>query len=333
MTGGSSKFNFMDNKLISVIKMIPYIKVVIILLIFSLLIIYIMSRFKIKKPVTGAGVARAIGNIKKMNRYDRNIMRAEKSIAKFKNFVNKTPFRLADHKREYWQYNIDRIGWKIPGGKKELAADELNGIIVTIGFGMFCVSMLVLIILNISVGLLLVMTTILCTNILPMLYIRLKVAELDKEISDNFLSMYLMLHYTLLQNAGTSIKKILLGYKNTTHSKEMHKFIEKAVYNIDTFGSMKAPDKIAEAYREIPEVRKLMRLLVQVETGGDVKAELMGFHKELTQKADFIIQDNKKKLLIKLDAVMMLMYPLIGEAVILAMSVYFKDMGSMFSIF
>lgn len=87
------------------------------------------------------------------------------------------------------------------------------------------------------------------------------------------------------------------SYQKTTDSEEMKHFVDVCVHYIDTYGEYDATRHIAKAYREIPEVAKLMRLIRQANEGGDVKAELIGFRNELLNARRHAIENRMNKLI------------------------------------
>ena len=136
-----------------------------------------------------------------------------------------------------------------------------------------------------------------------------------------------MIHYVLMASSQTPLEGIMKSYQKTTDSEEMKHFVDVCVHYIDTYGEYNATNYIAKAYREIPEVAKLMRLIRQANEGGDIKAELLGFRKELLDAKRYTIEKKMKKLVDMGRAQFNILMPVLIQAVLSAMSIYFEDLG------
>lgn len=77
----------------------------------------------------------------------------------------------------------------------------------------------------------------------------------------------------------------------------MKHFVDVCIHYIDTYGEYEATRYISKAYREIPQVAKLMRLIRQANEGGDIKAELIGFRTELLNARKYEIEKRMNKLI------------------------------------
>ena len=162
---------------------------------------------------------------------------------------------------------------------------------------------------------------------MPMMFVRQTVKAKDDEIRENFSDFYLMIHYVLLAGAKTPLASIMKSYAKTTDSKEMQSMVGVCVHFIDTYGEYEATRYISKAYREIPVMGKLMRLIRQANEGGDVEAELMGFRKELLDEKRYAIEKRMDKLIARARASFNLLMPILFQAVLSAMSIYLSDMG------
>jgi hypothetical protein len=70
-----------------------------------------------------------------------------------------------------------------------------------------------------------------------------------------------------------------------------------------------------------------MRLIRQANEGGDVRAELVGFRTELLEARKYAIQKRMEKLVMKAKASFNILVPILIQAVISAMAIYFEDLS------
>ena len=72
---------------------------------------------------------------------------------------------------------------------------------------------------------------------------------------------------------------------------------------------------------------KLMRLIRQNNDGGDVRAELIGFRNELLSAKKYAIRKRMEKLILKANRSFNILLPILVQAIISAMAIYFKDIS------
>ena len=186
---------------------------------------------------------------------------------------------------------------------------------------------------NLTVAVLVCILTFLLGSTVPFAAIRSKVKTKDNEIVENFADFYLMLHYVLLANANTPLSGIMQSFDKTTDSLEMHRFVDSCTHYIDTYGEYEATGYITKEFREIAEVGKLMRLIKQANSGGDVRSELLNFRTELLNAKKYAIEVRMNKLITKARASFSMLYIVLIQAIISAMAIYFDDLGVMGSLF
>jgi hypothetical protein len=296
------------------------------------MIAVILKIFNIKSPFKSKGISRELDYMEKVKQHDLSIMRANRAMAWITNLIARTPFNLSASSEDYWQYNLNRAGIKIPGGARLIRAREFNAIIVFIAGCCLAVEILIMLFANQLLGTILMIATIVVAATTPMMMVRTIVKDKDQEIRDNFSDYYLMLHYVLLANAKTPLAGIMKSYSKTTSSKEMQRYIDSCIHYIDTYGEYEATRYIAKDFREIPEVGKLMRLIRQANEGGNVEAELMGFRTELIKAKQYALERRMNKLIAKARASFNILMPILIQAVISAMSIYMSDLGVASSI-
>ena len=323
----NSNSPYLDNDLIQQFNYIPIVKFLLALLILFLMVVVILRIFNIKSPFKGKGITRELDYMEKIRKHDLSVMRANKMMAWMANFIARTPLTLNNTSKEYWEYNLDRAGVRIPGGARLIKAQEFYGVITFAAICCAAVSLFVLVFLNSIVGWILLITVVVTASTMPMAIIRSIVREKDLEIKENFADYYLMLHYVLISSASTPLEGIMKSYAKTTSSKEMQRYIDACVHYIDTYGEYDATRYIAKDFREIPEVGKLMRLIRQANEGGEIEAELLGFRNELLKAKQYAIEKRMERLIMKARASFNLLMPILVQAILSAMAIYISDLG------
>lgn len=332
-TGEKSKFNYMDNNLISQISMLWWVRILIVIIIAIALILLFMHVFRFKSVFKGAGITRALEHMTRVKKHDEKIIRLNRMLVNLKDIVELTPFKLDKQKKEYLQYNITRCGIRTPGDMRDLTAEEFNALIMLCKAISVVLGILTTLFISIPVGFLFIILALFALNMFPMLILRSMVNNKDDEIRKNFSDFYLMIHYTLMANASTSLANLMRSYDKTTDNAEMHKFVSACIHNIETYGEYEATTYIAREYREIPEVGKLMRLIKQANEGGEVKTELIGFRQELLNARKYAIEKAGDKLVQRGQWSFNLLMPVLVQAIISAMSIYFGDIFGSLSLF
>lgn len=318
---------FMNNELIRLYQVLPIILAIIFVIILVIMIRIIMNMYNVKTIRRGRGITNELEYIDKVRRRDASIIRWNKLISRAKNIVESSIFRTDKVNKEYTEYNIERAGLKIPGGTRYLTAEEFNAIVVSISALVVMVSILVGLFANYMIGIVMIIFTIVVANTMPMIYIRNIVKARDDEIRENFSDFYLMIHYVLLAGAKTPLVGIMKSYAKTTDSKEMIRMVDTCTHYMDTYGEYEGATYISKAYREIPVMGKLMRLIRQANDGGDVSNELMGFRTELLNEKRYSIERRTDKLINRARASFNLLMPILFQAILSAMSIYLSDMG------
>lgn len=324
---GNNSSPYLDNTLVRLFDSLPYVKFVIYILILLIMAVVILKLFRIKSPFKGRGIVSELNYIEQVKKRDASILRANKLMNWATNLVENSPFCLAKSQVEYWQYNITRANIRIPGKTRVMKAVEFNAIVQLITFCACCVGLIIVVLANVMLGWTLIIFTIVCSNFIPMAFLRQTVKAKDMEIQENFADYYLMLHYVLIANANTPLEGIMRSFAKTTNSKEMKHYIDVCIHYIDTYGEYESTRHIAKDYRELPEVGKLMRLIRQANEGGNIEAELIGFRTELLNAKRYAISKRMDRLVMKARASFNILMPVLVQAVISAMSIYWSDLG------
>lgn len=318
---------YLDHELIQQLNAIPLIRILIIIAIFVIMIRLIMNIFNVRTLKKGRGITNELNYIIKVRKYDARVIQYNKLIARVTKFVEHSPFRMNNSETEYLEYNIRRANVRIPGGSRVYKGSEFHAMVVFISFCICLVGLFVTVFANYIIGIMIIISTIVLSGTLPMMILRGIVKDKDLEIKENFADFYLMLHYVLLANSKTPLVSVMKSYAKTTDSTEMIHLVDVCIHYMDTYGEYEGTTHISNAYREIPLIGKLMRLIRQKLAGADVDTELMGFRKELLDAKRYAIEKRTDKLINRAKASFNLLMPILFQAVLSAMSIYFSDMG------
>ena len=324
-SNNSNKFYYMDTGLMALLSSIGIVRIIITILILYIAVIVIMNTLKIKSPIKSHGVKSVINNVDKIRKRDRQIINTNRTIGRIKNVVEHSPFKLAKSSKDYWQYNLNRYGMMIPGGSRNMQAEEFHAILVLIQ----CICVIISLVLAPFIGIyscvIIVIVAIVVLNIFPMTFIRKAVIRKNEEIEKEFPDFYMNIHHTLMASSNTALSTIIRSYDRTTDSDEMHRFVGVCLSKIDTYGDYKATDYITEEFKEIPKVAKLMRLIRQSYEGGEVKAELVGFRQELINERKRAVEKHGERLKHISEIVIGIVMLVLFQAILSAMSVYLSD--------
>ena len=328
---GSGNYNFdspsLNNSLVRQYALIPIVLIIISIILIIIMIRMIMKIYGIKSISKSKGIQDQFEYLDKVEKRDKYIVSSNKLIRDVTRIVESSIFRSNKVNKEYVDYNLERAGIKIPGGTRYLKAEEFNAIIVSITAAVLVVSVIIGIVFSYMIAILLAFISIIIAITFPMIVIRNMVKSKDDEIRENFSDFYLMLHYVLLAGAKTPLSGIMKSYAKTTESNEMKRMVDTCVHYIDTYGEYEGASYISKAYREIPIMGKLMRLIRQANEGGDITSELMGFRTELLNEKRYAIERRTDKLINRAKASFNLLLPILFQAILSAMSIYMQDIG------
>lgn len=328
--GGPSN---LDTALIKQFILLPFVKVFIIILLALIITMIIVRLLQVRNPLRGKAITHELDHLDKVKKRDEAILRSNRMIQFFTNIIEGSFLKLDKSYIDYHTYNLTRANIRIPGKYRIMKPQEFNAIVKTYMMIGVAVGLLTSLLVSSVLGVFIVILSIFIAITIPMRVVRGIVKSKDMEIVLNFADFYLMIHYTLLASAGTPIAGIMKSYDKTTDSEEMHRFIDVCIHYIDTYGEYEGTRYIAKQYREINEVGKLMRLIRQANEGGDVRAELMGFRQELLDAKKYVIEKKMDKLVMKAKISFNILIPILVQAVISAMAIYFDDIMAAGAIF
>ena len=126
-TKQSSQMN-VDN--IMQYAMLPYIRILLIWLILTLGVIIVLKILDVKSPTKGKGMKNALAYMDAIRKHDAAVLANNRRIRIITTIVEKSPFALPRRQIEYWQYNIVRAQFYIPGKTRLYKAVELHAIFV-----------------------------------------------------------------------------------------------------------------------------------------------------------------------------------------------------------
>lgn len=318
---------YFDWDLVKTFSALPLIKALICVLLITILVLIILRMFNIKTVFKGKGIMSELNNMKQLQSRDNFILSCNKWLRKITGIVQRTPFNVPYSAREYLAYNLKRANVKVPGGFRNITAEEFNAIIKVAALGLCIIGLFAGIVTAPFIGVAIIVATIIVQGALPNIIIRSIVRERDNDIKEHFADFYLMLHYVLLIGGQTPLDKLMRSYAKTTDSEEMVRFIDNCVGHIDTNGEYNATTLITRDYREIAEVGKLMRLIKQMYDGADIKQELIGFREELMKEKKYRLELKMNALVKKARRSFNILTIVLIQAILSAMALYLPDLS------
>jgi hypothetical protein len=325
--GNTSKPDYLDDSVIQSFAMLPGVKVIIMILLLVAAVLIILRLMEVRSPNTSGKIKAELDHLRTVRKRDEKIVTYNNIMRTITNIIEKSPLAMSKSNYDYYIYNLTRANVRIPGGARVMRPDEFNALIKMAQIIVCLLGVATSVFISAPLGIITIVLALFIGGTMPMTVVRNTVRTKDSEIIENFAEFYLMIHYVLLASAGTPISGIIKSYDKTTESEEMHRFCDVCLFYIDTYGEYEATRYISKQYREIPQVGKLMRLIRQANEGGDVRAELVGFRNELLAARKYAIQKRMEKLVMKAQASFNILVPILIQAIISAMAIYFDDLS------
>ena len=324
---GSQIDSSMNENLISQYQSVEIIAFMAIALILVSVVLLMMRRYRVRSLTGGMAIYREFKNIKKVRKDEKRIIRFNEMLNILVNIISRTPFALTSRKEEYLEYNLRRIGLKSIDGETDLTPKQFNAMIQSAGIVAYAVSVIIAILFNAAIGVFLLFASVLAVNVLPGLIISGAVTAKDDELRKYFFDLYLKIHNILYEDGKTPLAKVISAYAKECGSDEVKYLADICDYNFSTYGEYAGAARVAEVYREMPEVRRLMNIIQEVNSGADVKLELDGFKKELFDKRFYEIEQiGKKRVERGNTAITVVVMIILGQIAISSFLIYFKDM-------
>lgn len=306
-----------------------YIKLAIIALLILITIMLILRIYRIKTLTKPKGLVNELNTINAMRQRDAFILQANKFTSFATNIIEKTMFKANKANKDYMEYNLKRANIRTLGGMRPMTSEEFNALVKVVTLVFIGVGIGTGLLVSKTVGVIIVAVSIWLSTVLPMLLIRNIVKSRNATIVREFFNVYCKLHYSLMSGGVTPINKLLQIYAKTTDDPEMLRFVDNCVNTIETYNEYAATTIIADDYREVAEVGKLMRLVKQQADGADIKAELIGFREELIEKEKYRLSVMVDKDIAKVKRSFTILGIMLAQAVISAASIYMPDMSQL----
>lgn len=306
---------------------IPFMKYIVIILIVVIAVMLILKITKVNIVARGKGAERQLKNIEKLRKKERQAIAVNTFINRITDIVEHSPFRLSQAEVKELQYKIHRADIKSPDGRELMRAQTYNALRTVVKAILVLVGLFLILTVNITFGTMLVIMAVTITNAVTDIYIKSRVDSKDFEIKKNFTGFYLMIHYVLMRNPNAPLIQIVQSYDKTTDSSEMHKLVDICVHNFSTYGEYSGSTYVADEYKGVNEVVKLMRLVRQAGSGGDIRNELEGFKRELISEEGYRAELKKRKALALADRAKAIVMILLVQGIISAAAIYLSDIG------
>ena len=231
--------------------------------------------------------------------------------------------KLDPFKADDLTFNLQRLGWKISG--IPLTAEMYNGLKIFSSAVVLAVSILLgLVTFNPVIPIIGIVLVFVITSLDTV--IAMRVRQLDAEITKNFLELFLILYHTMVADGGASLASLLRVYLVTAEG-EMRIVTEKIIYSLETYGEALGCVKLTDAFRH-EYVTRLMRLIKGYAEGADVRDDLKGFRQLLIENREREIEHESEKLQMKARMSFYILMPVLVQAIISAMAIYFGDISS-----
>lgn len=324
--GDGFKYEYFNPTTLRLLNNYGLIKIGVAILLIILALLIIKNMMGIRSIFTSKAVRTEVDNYNSLRDRDSRILKANKFIRGITNLVTNSGLRVNPSYKEYFQYNLDRANVRIPGGSRIFTPDEFNSLKVLCICLDIIVGLLVAYFMSPFFGMIVAVIGSIAINALPMMIIRRIVASKDNEIREDFPDLYLMIHYEIMSGGKTPLAKAFSSYRRVANSVEMLKFVDTSINMFETYGDEEASTRIAKIYREIPEVTRLMRLINQLHTGGDVKKELNGFREQIIKDKKYRLEVKMNKLIARAKMSFYLTYAILAQAIVSAMALFFPRM-------
>lgn len=322
----------MNEVLINQIESLPLIKIGICCILIFVLILIIFQLLGLGQGITYAGVESELANINRLKKFDEYVIKRNRQLARLTKQVESIGLGVDKSRITYLEYNLRRAGVKNPGGQRILTPQEYNAIIKGVMFT-FLLAGLVLLPINMMLGVTVALLGIVAMGIIPDALLRDTVLRKDKIIKLNFFDFYGELHYPIVADENEPLVKILRNYAKVDLVPEMREFTNNVADIFDLHGEYEGTKYVAQEYKEIPEVTKLMRLIRQYHDGADVVNDMMGFREQLLLEQQMQIDKACEKIIQKARTSFNIIYIILFQAIISAMAIYLPDLGNMSSLF
>lgn len=322
----------LNGDLINQIGALPFIKIGICILLLLILILIVFRILGLGNGLVYSGVDAEIANINNLRKLDAYIIKRNKQLSFITKFIENLGLGVDRSRISYLEYNLKRAGLKNPGGQRVLTPQEYNAIIKALILVFVCFGLLITL-FSVTIGIIVIVLGVSFMSFVPDTILRDIVVRKDAVIRRNFFDFYGELHYPIVGNEGTPLVKILRNYAKVDLLPEMQEFTNDVADIFDLHGEYEGTKYVAQEYKEIPEVSKLMRLIRQYHDGADVVNDMMGFREQLLLQQQMQIDKFCDKIIRRARSSFYLIYIILFQAIISAMAIYLPDLGNIGSLF
>lgn len=270
------------------------------------------------------GIKRSLSNLKSRRNRDSYILNSNRFLSYITSKVENGFLKVGQHNTRL-AYDLKRANWTVPGGYRVITVQEYNAIMKFTLMILLIISLVLGILINSILGLLLGIVSIVTCNVLVRQLLSAIVKEKDMDIKIHFSDLYFMVHYVLLSNGKAPLINIFSSYYRSTENKNMKAFVKDCIDIFDLYGEFEGAMVIANEYKEIYEVQKLMKFIRQFNNGGDIKQDLIGFRSELIETKKYMLRMFTNKLAAKAQFAINLIFILVGQTVISVAFIYLED--------
>jgi hypothetical protein len=341
--GGGEILHFIGNKaeeawytmneaFMNQLHAVPYVKLFVCFLILFILILIIFNLLGLGNGLTYGGVDAELANISRLKKRDAYIIKRNKQLARITDFIEGIGLGVDKGRISYLEYNLKRAGVKNPGGQRILTPQEYNAIIRSV-MVVFVIAGCVLMLFNGMLGFLVALLGVVVMSVVPDALLRDTVLQKDRVIRLNFFDFYGELHYPIVGNEKEPLVKILRNYAKVDLVPEMREFTNNVADIFDLHGEYEGTKYVAQEYKEIPEVTKLMRLIKQYLDNADVVNDMNGFREQLLLQQQMQIDKACEKIIRKARSSFYIIYIILFQAILSAMLIYVPDLGNISSLF
>lgn len=283
--------------------------------------------FRIKSVLKQKGLAGELETINALRQRDAFVLQANKTMKAITSLFENSILRSNPANKDFVDYNLKRANVRVLGGYRPMVMEEFYSVIKLSAIVLCALGAAVGLFVNKTIGALIIVVIIWAAATLPMIILRTVVKQKNETIKLNFFDVYCKLHYSLMAGGVTPVNKLLQIYAKTTDDPEMLRFVDNCTNLIETYNEYQATTMIADDYREIAEVGKLMRLIKQQADGADIQSELVGFREEIISEEKYRLSKRVDSDIAKVQKSFILIILLLGQAVLSAMAIYLPDLG------
>lgn len=275
------KWKSLDTRVLWQYQLVPLFTLIAVTLIIIVVVLLILQAHGITHGLSQRAIKNEVQHYKWIQKRDKRILRRARFSINLQKFMNKHNLGLSTAQKSYLEYNLLRAKVMDLTGRSIMLPGEYNalikfsqiictllGVVLTVKYG-----------LAVGIGVILIGCTLL--GKVPEAIIRGKVRNADEVIKSGFFGLYGEIHYTLLQRSDTPLKRVVRQYGKMDLPEEIKDFANDIADEFDMYGDTIGARHIAQKYREINEVSKLMRLIQQYADGGDIGNDLKGFRQAL----------------------------------------------------